>query len=71
MLTGRLVPAGDPAALAAALVEALTSREAQGWAAAARRHAARGFSLDRVAEQYIDLYRTLAPQAGWALKAES
>jgi glycosyltransferase involved in cell wall biosynthesis len=59
--TGLLVPAGDPAALAAALgrlVRSASLRERIGDEAA--RHAASEFNAVRTAQQYLRLYRSLA-----------
>jgi glycosyltransferase involved in cell wall biosynthesis len=57
---GRLVPAGERDALAAALNELLTDAEArERLAAAARRAAAGPYSWDAVAEQTLGLYRDL------------
>lgn len=57
--TGRLVPAGDPAALAYGLIETLTSPAARRWSDQARQHVARHYSLDAVAERYVQMYETL------------
>jgi glycosyltransferase involved in cell wall biosynthesis len=62
-VTGRLVPALDPAALAAALVQLLNSRQQRadfgerGRAAASRMHA------DRAAVEYFELYDSLLESA--------
>lgn len=59
---GRLVPAGDPGALAAALAALLADpAERERLADAARAAAAGPYSWDRVAEQTMALYRRLAP----------
>ncbi len=58
-VNGQLVPAEDVPALAAALVEALTAAEAQQWATAARQHVVDHYSLDVVAERYIQMYTAL------------
>jgi glycosyltransferase involved in cell wall biosynthesis len=58
---GRLVPAGDREALAAALNELLDDPDARQRLAAAAREAAAGpYSWDVVAEQTMALYRDLA-----------
>jgi hypothetical protein len=60
--TGRVVPPGEPAALAAALADVLgmspESRRALG--AAARRGVVERFELGAVTRQYEDLYQRLA-----------
>ncbi len=60
--TGRVVPARDPAALAAALVEvlALPTQERRNMGAAARARISTEYDLDSVAARYADLYRSLA-----------
>ena len=60
-----LVPPGDPAALARALAEAVAEAAAgTGRAAPAPRRAAlahaEGWSMDRLAERYLDVYRRVA-----------
>jgi glycosyltransferase involved in cell wall biosynthesis len=60
--TGRLTPRGDPAALAAALVDAATDRVRLGrWGDAGRDRIRRHFSLARMADAYS---RVLLPQHG-------
>jgi glycosyltransferase involved in cell wall biosynthesis len=57
---GRLVPAGDPEALAQAIDDLLANPESRGRLAAAARDAAAGpYSWDAVAEQTLALYREL------------
>jgi glycosyltransferase involved in cell wall biosynthesis len=57
---GRLVPPGDPTALAETLNELVASRSARDRLAAAATAAARGpYSWDAIAEQTLDLYREL------------
>lgn len=55
-LTGRLVPSEDPGRLAEGLVEALSGPS---WGAAARAHVVRSFSLDDVADRYLEIYVSL------------
>ncbi|HEU5012552.1 MAG TPA: glycosyltransferase family 4 protein [Roseiflexaceae bacterium] len=63
-VSGRLVPAGDAAALGRGLVEALASSAAQEWGLHARQKVSRDYSLDAVADAYIAMYTTLLqPQA--------
>lgn len=63
-VSGRLVPAGDPIALAAALIAALTVPEAQHWGRQARRQILAHYTLPAITEQYITLYRSLVqPQS--------
>lgn len=58
--TGLLVPARDPAALGAAILEIAADRErARRMGAAGRRVVTRRFSLERCAAQYRSLYDTL------------
>ena len=59
-LTGRLVPVAEPAALAQGILEALSPR-GQVWAHQARQHVLKHYSLDVVAERYIQMYETLQP----------
>jgi glycosyltransferase involved in cell wall biosynthesis len=54
--TGRLVPSEDPGRLAEGLVEALS---APSWGATARAHVVRTFSLDDVADRYVEIYVSL------------
>jgi glycosyltransferase involved in cell wall biosynthesis len=56
---GRLVPAGDPAALAAALAEARDPARRARWAAAAAERA-RSFGIDRAVRRQQELYERLA-----------
>lgn len=58
-VTGRAVAAGDAAALASGLVEALTTPAARSWGVQARRLIAESYSLDAVAEKYIVMYETI------------
>lgn len=58
--TGRLVPAGDPAALAAALREALADPEqARRWGAAGRARVHRRFGAERLLEDMGRIYERL------------
>ncbi|HEX6287608.1 MAG TPA: glycosyltransferase [Herpetosiphonaceae bacterium] len=59
-VTGRLVPAADPDALGAAIVEALDP-SARAWGEQARRHVVVHYGLDAVAERYIQMYETIKP----------
>lgn len=59
--TGRLVPPGDQAALAAALVEGLTSDQATAWGQRGRALVAHQYALDAVVGQYLALYHALSP----------
>ena len=57
-VSGRLVPAGDPTALATAVDETLSSPELRaGYAAAARRDLERNFSTEAMLERLAALYR--------------
>lgn len=58
-VTGRIVPIGEPAPLAAGLVEALSLPVAESWAEQARAKIVAQFSLDSVADRYIEMYETL------------
>lgn len=58
-VSGRLVPAGDPLALAAALIAALTGPDAQHWGRQARRQVLAHYTLPTITEQYLTLYRSL------------
>ncbi|HJM51133.1 MAG TPA: glycosyltransferase [Alphaproteobacteria bacterium] len=62
--TGRVVPAGDPAALAAALLELvdLGPEGRQRLGQSARQRLKEHYSLDRIAGRYEALYRELADQ---------
>jgi glycosyltransferase involved in cell wall biosynthesis len=63
-VSGRLVPARDPAALAAALLETLADpAPAAAWAEEAGRRV-RGFSADRMVERTLEEYLRLAPRRG-------
>jgi len=55
--TGLLVPAGDPDALAAAMVEALDSPQAPDWGRAGAEVVAAGHGLQGMVEAYEQLYR--------------
>ena len=57
--SGRLVPAGDVHALAQGLVEALTSPAAPEWGRQARQRVSRDYSLDAVADTYVNMYTAL------------
>jgi glycosyltransferase involved in cell wall biosynthesis len=60
--TGQLVPPGDAAALAAAMLELIESPEAAAeMGRAARRAVAERFSLERMVSRYEQLYAGLAP----------
>lgn len=56
---GRLVAVDDPQALARGIVEGLTSAEADGWRQRARQHIVDLYSLDAIADRYIDMYHAL------------
>ena len=56
-VTGRLVPAHDPAALAAALVEILTNPDLHLVMSRAAAEWAKGFHIDRTVEQTLEEYR--------------
>ena len=58
-VTGHLVPARDPAALAAALVELLTHPERRTAMGAAAQIAAREFHIDRTVEATLNAYRVV------------
>ena len=58
-VTGRAVAAGDAAALAGGLIEALTTPDARSWGVQARQLIAESYSLDAVAEKYIVMYETI------------
>ena len=58
-VTGRSVGAGDAAALASGIVEALTTPAAHKWGVQARQLIAEGYSLDAVAEKYITMYEAI------------
>lgn len=58
--TGALVPAGDPEALAAAMIHVLTNPEmARRWGAAGRERVATDFNIDRTVAAYQDAYLKL------------
>ncbi len=60
-VTGRLAPPRDPAALAAALLEALGSAERRGaWGAAGRARFERLFTAERMVEQSLAVYAEVA-----------
>jgi glycosyltransferase involved in cell wall biosynthesis len=60
-VSGRMVPPGDPAALADALVGALEDAPARArWTEAARVRAAGEFSMDRMVEAYRGVYAEMA-----------
>ena len=54
-----LVPPGDSCALAAALARVLTDGDLAGELVASGEQRARGFGMDRLAERYLDLFKTL------------
>jgi glycosyltransferase involved in cell wall biosynthesis len=58
-VTGRAVAIGEPAPLAAGLIEALSHPVAATWARQAREKIIAQFSLDSVADRYIEMYETL------------
>jgi glycosyltransferase involved in cell wall biosynthesis len=63
-LTGRLVPPGDPEALAAALLELLRDpQRAASLGQAGYRRAAAEFSLERFSDRFIQVYRSLLPRS--------
>lgn len=63
--TGRLVPAGDEAALAAALDAMLSDSDARiRMGVAGRGHALRLFGPEAAAKRYLDLYRSVAGTTG-------
>jgi glycosyltransferase involved in cell wall biosynthesis len=65
--TGRLVPARDSAALAAALLELLDHPPlARQWGCAGAIRFRREFSAERMARQTLDVYRELLPELGSA-----
>src|SRR5688572_11725547 len=66
--TGILVPPGDVAALAAALVELLEDEERRRALGAAARRAAEPYSWDRIGRLLLDVYEGLTAPAG-AVKA--
>ncbi len=55
-VTGRLVPAKDPEALAAAVVEALTSPAASGWGAAGAELVERNHGIGHMIKEYEKVY---------------
>ena len=58
--TGRLVPPGDPPALAAAILELLEDPlAAAAMASRARDRVRRNYSVDRMVESTVELYRDL------------
>ncbi len=58
--TGRLVPAGDPVALAAALAEAITDGAASSrWGTAGAALVAQEYGVDRMVTAFEDIYRRL------------
>jgi glycosyltransferase involved in cell wall biosynthesis len=61
-VTGRLVPAGDPAALARALVEIVGDPSLRARRGSAARHRAARFGLDAVTDSWAGLYRELAAE---------
>jgi L-malate glycosyltransferase len=56
-VTGRLVPPGDPAALAEGVLEALSSASAQSWGAAGAELVARDHGIARMISEYEEVYR--------------
>jgi glycosyltransferase involved in cell wall biosynthesis len=64
-VTGTLVPADSPAALADAMAEALLEPASAGRRAeAARAHVLARHAMRVVADQYLSLYRTLLHERG-------
>ncbi len=63
-VTGRLVPAGAPARLAAGLIEGLSSPAAAGWAERGRAAVVRHYGLDEVIDRYLAMYRELVGARG-------
>lgn len=61
-VSGRLVPTGDPVALAQALAQACVAPEARNWASAGRGQVVRLYALSNVINQYLAMYRAVAPQ---------
>jgi phosphatidylinositol alpha-mannosyltransferase len=61
--TAVLVPPGDPAALGVALTRVLEDKSLAACLAAAGDVRAATFSMDRLAERYVDLYRSAIAQA--------
>jgi phosphatidylinositol alpha-mannosyltransferase len=61
-----LVPPGDAAALAAALEHVLTNRSLRARLVASGEARAAGFSMDHLAEVYLDLYRTVIERSARA-----
>lgn len=58
---GRLPAVGDPAALAEALAEALAGPQAREWGERARQTVVQHYSLDSVADRYVQMYEALLP----------
>ncbi|HEY0738377.1 MAG TPA: glycosyltransferase family 4 protein [Herpetosiphonaceae bacterium] len=58
---GRLVPVSDPTALAQGLIEAL-GPSGQTWGEQARQHVVAQYSLDVVADRYMEMYETIQPK---------
>lgn len=63
-VTGRLVPVEDAPALGRGLVEVLSSPAVGAWGEKARQHVAEHYSLDAVADQYIQMYEALLQPRG-------
>jgi glycosyltransferase involved in cell wall biosynthesis len=57
--TGLLVPPGDSVALGKALIHAFHPHEASQWARSARQLVTNRYSLDTVAERYIEMYTAI------------
>jgi glycosyltransferase involved in cell wall biosynthesis len=65
-VTGRLVPAADPDALARAILDYYVDREAaRRHAHAARRIAKTKFGLDRMVTSYVEVYEQLLAERLW------
>lgn len=61
---GALVPSEDPTALAAGIARALAPGRREAWGMAARRHVAASYSLDAVADRFIQMYEGLLAARG-------
>jgi sugar transferase (PEP-CTERM/EpsH1 system associated) len=71
-VTGRLVPAQDPDAMARALLDDFQAPEAAARRGLAARQAAeRRFSLDRMVADYGNLYERMLAHASWRVPASS
>jgi len=71
-VTGRLVPAADPDALARAILDYYLDREvARRHAHAARRIAKNKFGLDRMVARYVEVYEQLLAERVWKADEEA